>query len=507
MNKLNWLDRTIAMVSPSWAYKRLAWRNGMSVFDAGGRGRLNQGWNPSASPNEQQKRGERALIRARAQDLEHNSDIAGGILQAFERNVTGTGIMLQAKIPHNVLGNAAGEINQKIESLWKEYCKAENIDITATQSLEEMADMIIRRYYVDGGICIVKVYVKGGDYPFKLQIRSVDELNTLVQPAEGKRIVEGVELDDFNRPVAYHFKKASDGYFLNPAETVRIPAKDVIFLYKKTDPRQVREVSQLVTALPRIKDANQFIEAVSIKERVLACMSVFIKKGTPSGSVGRGVRSGGGQEIDYSGVSLSPGMIGELNPGDEVQTVIPAGQASNTKEFITTLVRMIAAGLGLSYEAVSRDLSQVNYSSARQGLIEDRKLYKKLQKMIIDRVLRPVYLEFLETMYLTGKLDLPGYAQDRSKYTAHVWVPPGSTWIDPLKEANANKAALESNQDTLARICAERGEDWRDVVLQRAAEINLINELIGERSGKEEQPSEEKEPIEDETDESADDAA
>jgi len=504
---MNWLDRSIAAVSPRWAYKRLAWRNGMSVFDAGGQGRLNQGWNPSSAPNEQRKQAERALIRARAQDLEHNSDIAAGILQAFERNVTGTGIMLQAKIPHNIVGNATGELNQQIEALWKEYCKPENIDITATQSLEEIAETIVRRYYVDGGICIVKVYVRDATYPFKLQIRSVDELNNLVQPGDGKRIVEGVELDEFNRPVAYHFKKYDNGYAFSPTESVRIPAKDVIFLFKKTSPMQVREVSQLVTALPRIKDANQFIEAVSIKERVLACMSVFIKKATPTGSVGRGVRSSGGQEIDYSGVSLSPGMIGELNPGDEVQTVIPAGQASNTKEFITTLVRMIAAGLGLSYEAVSRDLSQVNYSSARQGLIEDRKLYKKLQKMIIDRVLRPVYLEFLESMYLSGKLEMPGYAQDKSKYTAHVWVPPGSTWIDPKKEADANKVALDSNQDTLARICAERGEDWRDVVVQRAAEINLINELIGERSGKEEQNEEKEQSDDDESDELAEDAA
>jgi lambda family phage portal protein len=506
VKKLNWLDKSIAAVSPRWAYKRLAWRNGMGVFDAGNRGRLNQGWNPSSAPNEQRKQAERTLIRVRAQDLEHNSDIAAGILQAFDRNVAGTGIMLQAKISHDTPGNQAGEMNQRIETLWKEYCKAENIDITTTQSLEEITEMIIRRYIVDGGILIVKVYVPNSEFPFKLQVRSVDELNTLVQPGEGTRIVEGVELDEYNRPVAYHFKKTTDGYLLNPAETVRIPAKDVIYLFKKTSPQQVREVSQLVTALPRIKDANQFIEAVSIKERVLACMAVFIKKDTPQGGVGRGVRGGGeNTQIDYSGVSLAPGMIGELNPGDEVQTVIPAGQASNTKEFITTLVRMIAAGLGLSYEAVSRDLSQVNYSSARQGLIEDRKLYKKLQKMIIERVLRPVYLEFLESMYLKGKLELPGYSQDRSSYTAHMWVPPGSTWIDPKKEADANKTALDSNQDTLARICAERGEDWRDVVVQRAAEINLINELIGERSEKEEQPNEKESP--DDEEESSDDAA
>lgn len=503
---MNWIDRSIASVSPRWAYKRLAWRNAMNVFDAGGRGRLNQGWNPTSAPNEQRKQAERAIIRARAQDLEHNSDIAAGILQAFERNVTGTGIMLQAKIPEKVLGNADGKLNQQIESLWKEYVKAENIDITGTQSLEEMADMIIRRYIVDGGIFAVKVYVKDSDFPFKLQLRSVDELNSLVTLGDGRRIVEGVELDEFNRPIAYHFKK-TDGYFANPAESVRIPAKDVIFLFKKSNPQQVREVSQLVTALPRIRDANQFIEAVSIKERVLACMAVFIKKDTPQGGIGRGVRSSDSSQIDYNGVTLSPGMIGELNPGDEVQTVIPAGQASNSKEFITTLVRMIAAGLGLSYEAVSRDLSQVNYSSARQGLIEDRKLYKKLQKMMIDRILSPVYLEFLDAMYLSGMLELPGYAKNKNQYISHVWVPPGNTWIDPLKEANANKAALESNQDTLARICAERGEDWRDVIAQRAAEVKLIKELVGDQSGKENELSDEESEIDDDENELAENAA
>lgn len=109
-------------------------------------------------------------------------------------------------------------------------------------------------------------------------------------------------------------------------------------------------------------------------------------------------------------------------------------------------------------------------------------------------------------MYLTGKIDLPLLAENKKKYTAHVWVPPGSTWIDPLKEAKANETALSSNQDTLARICAERGEDWRDVVIQRAAEINLINELIGEKSGKGAGHSEQDES-DDDADEDADDAA
>lgn len=506
---MNWLDRSIAAVSPRWAYKRMAWRTGMDVFDSGSRGRLNHNWNPSQTPNEHMKAAERALIRARAQDMERNSDIGGAILSAFERNVVGTGIMLQAKLSHDIPGNTNGELNQQIEKLWKEFCKAENVDLTGTQSLEEIEEMAIRRYVVDGGIFLVKVYVNDDKFPFKIQVRSVEELNTIVTPGEGNRIVEGVEIDKYNRPVAYHFKDV-DGYYLNPVKTVRIPAEDVIFLYKKTSPQQVREVSNLATALPRVKDANQFVEAVSIKERVLACLSVFIKKDVPSGSMGRGVRTSS-EPIDYSGVSLAPGMIGELNPGDEVQTVVPSGQASNAKEWITTLVRLTSAGIGLSYEAVSRDLSQVNYSSARQGLIEDRKLYKKLQKLLTERVLTPVYLEFLEAMVLSGQLVLPGYQQDKEQYTTHAWIPPGSTWIDPLKEVKANETALASNQDTLARICAERGEDWRDVVAQRAAEEKLIRELIGSKAeitekgeeGTDDEPNDES----DESKEIAEDAA
>lgn len=468
----DWLERTIASISPQWAYKRQAWRSGFdTLYDSASRGRLNANWNPAQTADENRLRAEREKIRARARDLERNSDIAESIISAFERNVVGSGMVLQAKIADD------NDLNGQIEELWKEFSKAENCDITGTQCLEEIEEMLIRRYVVDGGVLVVKVGVAGSAFPFKLQVREVDELATIVTNPSGKRIVDGIELDELNRPVAYHFKKY-DGNRVIAGESIRIRASDVIYWRRKTSPRQVREVSLLATAMNRIKDANQFIEAVSVKERVLACLSVFIKKQTPSGHVGRVVNSGN-KEVSYDGVSLSPGMIGELNPGDEVQAIIPSGQASNTKEFIMTLIRLIGAGLGLSYETVARDMSNVNYSSARQGLIEDRKTFKKMQRSLIRSVLTPIYEEFLDSMYLANRLPKMDYAKAPNKYRAHVWIPPGNTWIDPLKEVNANKVAIESNQDTLARICAERGEDWRDVVKQRSEEAKLISQLMG----------------------------
>lgn len=457
----------------------MAWRSGMELFDSGSRGRLNQNWNPAQANDLNRMATERGLIRARAQDLERNSDIAGAVITAFERNVIGDGMTLQAKIPDSVKNHE--ELNKKIESLWKEFCKAEHCDVTAAQSMEEIEEMTIRRYVVDGGIFLIKVATKDKRFPFKLQVRSVDDLSNLAVVGSSKRMVEGVELDEYNKPLAYHFKKYN-GLNLTH-ETVRIPANDVIFFYRKVAPNQVREVSMLATAINRIRDANQFVEAVGVKERILACMAVFVKKATPAG-LGRGVRSA--DPVDYNGLSLKPGMIGELNPGDEVQTVVPTGQASNAREFITTLIRLIASGVGLSYEAVSRDLSMVNYSSARQGLIEDRKMYRKLQRLIGKKVLSSIYEEFITSMYLTGELDLPDFAKNKQNYLQHVWIPPGNNWIDPTKEVNANKIAVETYQDTLARISAERGEDWREVIKQRVAEMKFIDELVGGESEGEE---------------------
>lgn len=57
---------------------------------------------------------------------------------------------------------------------------------------------------------------------------------------------------------------------------------------------------------------------------------------------------------------------------------------------------------------------------------------------------------------------------------------PGTPWIDPYKEANANRIALKTGQDTLANICANKGLDWKDVMEQRAAELAYIKQLEAE---------------------------
>ncbi|WP_315974056.1 phage portal protein [Paenibacillus melissococcoides] len=141
------------------------------------------------------------------------------------------------------------------------------------------------------------------------------------------------------------------------------------------------------------------------------------------------------------------------------------------------MLRLIGASVGLSYEAVSRDLGNVTYSSARQGVVEDRKTYKRYIRSLVNRVLTPIFHEFIASQILVGALPAPPKA-DIESIAKHVWIPSGSAWIDPTREVAANKIALETSQTTLARICAENGEDWREVIEQRAAERLLEQEMM-----------------------------
>ncbi|MFY0521012.1 phage portal protein [Lysinibacillus sp. UGB7] len=466
---MNLFEKTIAIASPRLAYERYMWR--MSVkgleksYDAGNDGRLNAGWRVVNSSAESTDKMYRDTMRARSRDLERNSDILESILLAFERNVVGTGFKLQAKTHDE-------QLNVQIEALFKEWARPKYCDITKQQSFAELCQMIARRKRVDGAVVIVKRYNANGYIPLVLQVFEVDELDTMMPASSGKRIVGGIEYDEFNCPVAYYIKKY-DIYGLYTGNSERINANDVMFLYKKKRPSQIREITELSTTLPRVRDTNQFMEAVSVKERIAALLAVFIRRASPEGG-GYG-RSANAKELKtYEGKSMTPGMMMELNPGDDVSVVQPPAQGASAADFVRLQQRLSGSAQGISYEVTARDMSQVNYSSARQGLLEDNKTYTMEQDYLKEHFLKEVYEEFIEAAVLSGKLKIRDYFENKEEYLKHEWVAPGMKWIDPLKEANANKVQLATCQTTLQDVASGQGADWRELIDQRAIEIQYM---------------------------------
>ena len=398
--KLNVIDRVIGAVSPKAGAERAAWRSQYEAYrgnyDASDTGRLQSQWNTQNLSAEMTDRYERDTVRARARDLERNSDVMNSVLRAFKRNVIGGGLQVR-------ITTGEPELDCELEHMWNQWCRRGNCDVTGQQSFVQIVRMCVQRKVADGGILVVKRYTSQGVLPFQIQVLEVDELDTTqIQPKkQGNKVAGGIEYNRWNRPEGYWIRQYSvDGYTL--MKPVYLEAKDVIFYYTRKRPSQVREMSDLSPTLTRIKDMNEFMTAVTIKEKIAACLAVFIKRVNPSGPPGKGREARNGPSVQYEGKRVVPGMIMEMNMGDEAQMLNPTGQGTDATAFIKAQQRMISSANGLSYEATSRDMSETNYASARQSMIEDDLTYDEEKELLIECLLDEVYESFVISCWLKG---------------------------------------------------------------------------------------------------------
>ncbi|MBU2701679.1 lambda family phage portal protein [Sporomusaceae bacterium BoRhaA] len=466
---MNFLDRAIGIISPKWAYERAVYKEAVRSYEAGQIDRFSDMWTPINMDTENADKVQRDLIKARARSLENNSDMAESAIGSIVRNSVGTGISPQARTPDD-------KINKTLESLWKTWTKQENCDITGQQTFYEIQAMLLRRKVVDGESLVRKVYDKKARIPLKLQVIKPDLLDSylLTAPKTNRIIRSGIELDDYLKPVAYWIqRKSPDGYITYQSD--RVPADQILHLWNKKHSDQIRGISELATSIKRIKDTDDYMTAETIAAKIAACFSIFVTKNMPtSGPVpGRTAKDKEGKPLE----SIRPGMIAHLRPGETITTANPSRSITSAKDFVKVQQQLCGAGLGLSYELVSRDFSNANFSSARQGHLEDRRTFLPIQGYMIAHCCLPIWEAFVEAVVLAGLVKIPDYWTNKETYTASDWITPGWEWIDPQKEANADVTLMKNGGMTLAQWCAGRGYDWETQLKEMAKEKKYAESL------------------------------
>jgi capsid protein len=83
----------------------------------------------------------------------------------------------------------------------------------------------------------------------------------------------------------------------------------------------------------------------------------------------------------------------------------------------------------------------------------------------------------LEEAYLRGMFDAPDFYENRHEYTRAAWIGGGWGWVDPVKEVEASRLAIDYGLSTLAEEVAGQGRDWEEVLEQRAREQARAKEL------------------------------
>jgi lambda family phage portal protein len=285
----------------------------------------------------------------------------------------------------------------------------------------------------------------------------------------------GIEVDGYLRPQAYHFyaNHPGDTYAGNPrtnGRRIRVPADEVIHLFLPERPGQTRGVTWFASALMRLHMLQGYEEAEVVRARASSALMGFIQ--SPEGELV-------GDEI-YEGERVSeftPGVFKYLAPGESVTVPDLNSPDGQLEPFTRSMLRAVAAGVGVSFESISKNFSESNYSSSRLSLLEERDTYRVLQRYMIENFHQPVFETWLEMAVLSGALNLPGYETNPDRYRASKWVPRSWEWVDPQREVDAYKSAVRCGFKTLAQVISEQGGDLDDVLTQRQTELAKLDEL------------------------------
>ncbi|ENC8709735.1 phage portal protein, partial [Escherichia coli] len=99
--------------------------------------------------------------------------------------------------------------------------------------------------------------------------------------------------------------------------------------------------------------------------------------------------------------------IPHLFPGDDLKLQTAQDSDNGFSALEQALLRYIAAGLGVSYEQLSRDYSKVSYSSARASANESWRYFMGRRKFIAARLATQMFSCWLEEALLRGIIRPP----------------------------------------------------------------------------------------------------
>lgn len=482
----NLLDRAIGFFNPSALVRRgrdrvaaLYVENTLkrATFKASETTRLNESWVTTSEDINVALRRELSKMRDRSRFLTINNPHGVSALNAYIAYIVGTGTTLQCRVAKTVINgdeyevqelDAWNDFNEDRFATWAQNCGAGGTE-TSPEALVDIEEQSFRRLFTDGEYFIFMGIDRTAPVsPLRLMFIDPEALDNSVSECNGNPVIMGVELDARTwKPLAYHVSSGSTEATAYPTlgKTIRLPARDVIHVFKKLRTKQVRGVPWLYAVTQRINDLDEWTDAELLGNKIAACFGVMVE--LPEGDGAALGAEASDKVTDGNGNPLStvePGIIGYLPEGAKVNVVSPQKPGSTFEMFAKYHLRAIGAGThgGLSYHALTRDTSGTTFASGRLAQQMDYQAFRPIQTFQARRLLAVVYRRYLKLGWLAGNIIAPGYEADPDYWARHEWMPAGWSWgINPAQEIAASQQSMASNITTLADECAYMGKDWK----------------------------------------------
>jgi lambda family phage portal protein len=426
--QLTAFDRFIAYFSPISGVHRAHARAVLRHYEAASAGRRTASHQRPGSSADVASRYALGALRNAARDLHRNNGWARRGIQAIGNNTVGWGIVPTS--PSETLNDAWNAWSETTSCDVGEALSFAGIQRLSVDTVAAAGEVLVRRHELGAGLQLELLepdYIDTSKGKFGLEY-------------EGKRI-KGYWLFD-KHPGAGEAGRGSAFVDRSHVAHVRLIER----------PGQVRGVSWLAAAVMRLKDFDEYEDALLMRQKIAACFAAFVKdvegQGSPIGDV-----SGSSPALEY----LEPGQIHYLKAGEDITFGTPP-QASDNGDFSKTTLRAIAAALGVTYEDLSGDYSQVNFSSARMSrLAHWQNVYHWRWNMLVPQLCQRVWQWFVEWQRVTGA-SAPALSAG-GLVSSVQWTGPPMPMIEPDREGLALRRLVRTGAMTPSEMVRERGGD------------------------------------------------
>lgn len=482
-------------------------------------------WRPSfGSPNQAISQG-KALADARGRDTVLNDGYAMGAMQYHKDSIVGAHFRINAKPDWQVLRDIYNPTGASEEDwrVWSEAFQlrverrfnltAESnshwLDAARRMTLTEMVRVETGAFVYTGEVLATSEWIRQAGRPYKTAIALVnpDRLSNPDYRADNANLTRGIETGYYGEHKRYWIQGAHPAQFEDPnvLKWVPVPAekpwgrKQVIYINEPVMVEQTRGVAAMVSALKQTKMRKQFSEVTLQNAVINASYAASVESELPNADViammGGGTAEGALENYlktymsalaEYMGgannVKLDGAMIPQFFPGTKLNAR-PLGTPGGVgTDFEASLLRYLAAALGTSYSALSKDYSKVSYSGLKGELGETQKFLNSRKKGVADKFATYGYELWLEEE-IGGDYALlpPGWTRDdyyrplaKEAISLCTWIGTGRGQIDELAETQAAILRINAGLSTREIEGAKLGNDFRDLLAQLEREQKLI---------------------------------
>jgi lambda family phage portal protein len=453
----NIIDKVIGWFNPKAGIERAMYRNklegGISrKYDGATKGRNTEDWTGVSSSSNVENQTDIVTLRNRSRELNRNNPYVKNIFRVLPNNIIGTGIIPSIEVKGR---SGTSKIAKEVWKLWaeKRFC-----DYDQRVNFYGLQHLVMATVAQSGECLIVRRRATSKYYlPLRLQVLEADFIDNgkfSMSNEYGGITWYGVEFNKHGERVGYWLWNRHPGEFASVSH--RVDAKDIIHVYKTDRPGQIRGVPDIHASMLPVKDLNDYEYTERLRAKVASCMVGAIMQDETTGK----------DDLASSFETMEPATFQRLRPGESVTFNTPPS-STGYSEYVKSNKHSIATGAGVTYEAMTSDYSNVNFSSARMGRMEFKGNVINWQLNVMSLFNEIAFEWFVEAAQVAGKLSM------NATYTAK-WTPPRMEMVDPYKETKALMEKVRGKFMTWHEAVMEMGDNPEEVLAKLQEEYEAM---------------------------------